>query len=217
MWEIAPYPYYWVARAAIFPYNISMNKLDLRGMTCPAPVVETKKLLDEKRVDEIEILLDDDIALENVTRFLSSQGFSVASEKADKPEGYVLKGLKMAGAPGQTVAPTVKLLVFLNSATIGRGDDELGRVLMGLFLNTLKGLGALPWRIVLINGGVKLVAAGSEYVNVLTELEGLGTEILSCGTCLDFFNLKNKVAVGKITNMYEIASSFLEAGNVIQP
>ena len=194
-----------------------MNKLDLRGLTCPAPVIETKKLLDEKRVDEIEVLLDDDMAIENVTRFLTSHGFSVVLEKTDEHEGRALKGVRVSEAGGQTAAPAAKLLIYVNAAFIGRGDDELGRVLMSAFLNTLKGLGTIPWRIVLINGGVKLAAQGSDFVGSLKALEGLGVEILACGTCVDFYHLKEQLAVGRISNMHEIASSFLDATNVISP
>ena len=192
-----------------------MNILDLRGLTCPAPVMETKKLLDEKRVDEIEVLLCDDMAVENVTRFLTSQGFSVELEKTG--EDRVLRGKRTADAGTQTYAPAAKLLVYINAASIGRSDDELGRVLMSAFLNTLKGLGTVPWRIVLINGGVTLAAEGADFTGPLKALEGLGVEILACGTCVDFYHLKEKLAVGRISNMHEIASSFLDATNVISP
>lgn len=201
----------------MFPYNIHVNKLDLRGLTCPAPVVETKKLLDEERVDEIEVLLDNDMAIENVTRFLTSHGFSVELEKTDKQEGGALKGKRTAEPGTETAAPAAKLLIYISTAYIGRGDDELGRVLMSAFLNTLKGLDTVPWRIILINGGVTLAAEGSDFVGSLRALEGLGAEVLACGTCVDFYHLKEKLAVGRISNMHEIASSFLEASNVISP
>ena len=124
-----------------------------------------------------------------------------------------------AGKDEEATAPVEggRVLVFLDSETLGRGDDVLGRVLMGSFLHTLKELDVLPWRIVLINGGVKLVARESEHLSALTEIAGLGTEILACGTCLDFFHLKDKIGVGRITNMHEIASSFLETTRVIRP
>ena len=194
-----------------------MDRLDIRGLTCPAPVVETKKLLDEKRVDEIEVLVGDDMAAENVTRFLTSQGFSVESEKTGEGADRVLKGTRTADAGARTCAPAAKVLIYINAAFIGRGDDELGRVLMSAFLNTVKGLDTPPWRIVLINGGVTLAAQGSDFVGPLKAIEGLGAEVLACGTCVDFYHLKDKLAVGRISNMHEIASSFLEATNVISP
>jgi selenium metabolism protein YedF len=200
-----------------------MDTLDLKGMTCPVPVVETKKYLEKNPVDTIEVLLDNDVSAGNVTRFLTSRGFSVASEIKENGALYVLKGTRTGGIETQpgaaATSPAVdkKLLVVIDSDTIGRGDDELGRVLMKAFLHTLKDLDILPWRIVFLNGGVKLVAEGSEFVGPLSEIAGLGTELLACGTCLDFFHLKEKLATGRISNMHEIASSFLDATNVLKP
>ena len=199
-----------------------MDRLDLTGMTCPIPVVETKKFLEKGPVNELEIILDDDIATENVTRFLSSQGFSVTSEKEGSGPRLILKGSRSASGPQpvpETEAgmQTKKVLVYINTETIGVGSDELGRLLMNSFLHTLKELDVLPWRIVFINGGVKLAAGESEHVGILTDIVNLGTEVLSCGTCLDYFHLKEKVRVGRISNMHEISSSFLQATHVIRP
>jgi selenium metabolism protein YedF len=110
-----------------------------------------------------------------------------------------------------------RILVFIDGETMGRGNDELGRILMKSFLYTLKELKPKPWRIIFINTGVKLVAEGSEYLNILKEIENLNVEILSCGTCLDYFHLKDKIKTGKASNMYDIVSSFIEATNVIKP
>ena len=200
-----------------------MDTLDLRGMSCPIPVIETKKLLDAKAVNEIEIHLDDETARENVSRFLATRGFSVSAERKAGDATITLHGTK-TGEPVSESAPvevvcgtTGKLLVYIGSETIGVGDDTLGRVLMNSFLHTIKELDQIPWRILFINGGVKLVAQGSEHIDILRELSGLGSEILACGTCLDFFRLKDKVEVGSVTNMHEIASSFLQAAHVIRP
>ncbi len=193
-------------------------------MTCPVPVIETKKFLEKNPVEDLEIILDNDVAAENVTRFLSSQGFSVVSGKEGEGR-FILKGSRSgSGTPPSpvgketTVEPTpTKLLVYINAETIGSGSDELGRVLMNSFLRTLKELDALPWRIVFINGGVKLAAGDSEFIGILTDIVNLGTEIMSCGTCLDYFHLKDEVKVGRISNMHEISSSFLQATHVIRP
>jgi selenium metabolism protein YedF len=88
---------------------------------------------------------------------------------------------------------------------------------MGAFLKTLKELEPKPWRLVLINTGVKLISRESEYIDILKEIEDSGIEIISCGTCLDYFKLKGKIGVGRISNMFEILSSFNEATNVIRP
>jgi selenium metabolism protein YedF len=109
------------------------------------------------------------------------------------------------------------VLVLIDGATVGRGDDVLGSVLMKSFLHTLKEVRPLPWRLIFLNAGVKLASEGSDLVAVLRELEGLGVEIFSCGTCLDFFKLKEKLAVGSVTNMYDIVSSLVTAASVLRP
>jgi selenium metabolism protein YedF len=191
-------------------------------MTCPIPVVETKKFLEKSPVDELEVILDNDVATENVTRFLSSQGFSVLSEKERGGTRFILRGSRSSSGPEPVAespasVQTKKVLVYINTETIGVGSDELGRLLMNSFLHTLKELDVLPWRIVFINGGVKLVAGESEHVGILADIVNMGTEVLSCGTCLDYFHLKDKVRVGRISNMFEISSSFLQATHVIRP
>jgi selenium metabolism protein YedF len=192
-----------------------MEHLDLKGKTCPIPVIETKKFLETGDVADIEVLVDNDTACENVSRFLKSQGFEVVSEV--KGADFCIKGIRVATKTAEEPSHSGKLLVFVNSEALGHGSDELGRILMRSFLNTLKELDEKPWRILLINSGVKLVAEGSECLTPLKELHGLDVEILSCGTCLDYFQLKDKVMVGKVTNMYEIVSSFTRATKVISP
>jgi selenium metabolism protein YedF len=118
---------------------------------------------------------------------------------------------------GSAVAGVAKkLLVYIDGETMGKGNDELGKVLVRAFLNTLKELETKPWRLIFINTGVKLVSRESEYIGILKEIKDSGVEILSCGTCLDFFNLKEKIGVGRISNMFEILSSFSESTHVIR-
>ena len=195
-----------------------MEHLDLKGMTCPVPVIETKKFLETRNVVDIEVLVDDNTACENVSRFLKSQGFEVSATA--EGSNFSVKGMRIAGEEiekeAHFTAPE-KILIFVNSETLGHGNDELGRLLMRSFLSTLKELGEIPWRILFINSGVKLVSEGSECLTPLKDLEAMGVEILACGTCLDYFELKAKVMVGKVTNMYEIVSSFLQTARVISP
>jgi selenium metabolism protein YedF len=194
-----------------------MIRIDLRGKQCPVPVIETKQFLENNDVREIEIILDNQAACENVTRFLGTRNFTVAAEKIESNDTFQLRAVRL-NAEGEAVAKAEKkVLVFMNSETLGRGDDELGRVLTRSFLYTLKVLEVVPWRIIFMNGGVKHVAEGSESLVVLKEIGDLGVEILACGTCLDYFHIKDMVRVGRISNMYEIASSFLEATQVISP
>jgi len=108
--------------------------------------------------------------------------------------------------------PTVLLVA---SEAFGRGTEELGQLLMRSFLHTLSELSSRPERVILVNSGVKLVIEGSEVVDDLRVLEEQGTEILACGTCLGYYEIKDKVAVGQISNMYEIASTLLGAGKIV--
>ena len=191
-----------------------MKTIDCSGKTCPLPVLETKKALEEGHVDTLAVIVDNPTSRENVMRFLQSQGFSVSVMEENKKH-------RIEATRGQSDEEIVKsenkLLVFIDGETVGRGSEELGRILMRSFLITLKELNPLPWRIIFINGGVKLAAEESPYLEPLNNLLTLGVEILCCGTCLDYYKLKEKLRVGRVSNMFEIASSFLEATNVIKP
>ncbi len=193
-----------------------MEYIDLKGMSCPLPVIETKKLVESRKVLELNVVVDNGPPRENVTRYLESQGYCVSAE-SDQGDTAVLHATKTEGAEAISVQTGKKVLVLIDGATVGRGDDLLGAVLMKSFLHTLKEIEPRPWRLIFINAGVKLAAEGSELLNVLRELEGLGVEILSCGTCLDFFTLKEKLIAGRVTNMYDIVTSLVSATNVIRP
>jgi selenium metabolism protein YedF len=189
--------------------------LDCKGKTCPLPVIETKRLIEGEDVRELEIVVDNETSRENVKRFIESRGFTV--DVTEKEGDYHIRASKSLIDEERFVVPDKKLLIFIDGETVGRGSDELGRVLMRSFLLTLKELNPLPWRIIFINSGVKLAVKDSPYLPALSDLVTLGTEIISCGTCLDYYRVKDKLMVGRISNMYEIESSFLEATNVIKP
>lgn len=191
-----------------------MDNLDLRGKTCPVPVIETKRLIDSKPVKEIKVIVDNSTASENVQRFLASNGFAVQCKEAGGE--YHIHGIKESGETGASEEGR-KVLVFIDGETMGRGNDELGAILMKAFLSTLKEIKPAPWRIIFVNSGVKLVAQDAPLVPILKDLERTGVEILSCGTCLDYFKLKEKTGAGRISNMFEIISSMIEASNIIKP
>ncbi|MBP1749098.1 MAG: uncharacterized protein H6Q52_1637 [Deltaproteobacteria bacterium] len=191
-----------------------MEYLDLKGKTCPVPVIETKTFLEGRVVDAIEIVVDDPAASENVRRFLGTKGYStsVAEENGIyRIEGCLEEGSAAAELTGR------KSLIYIDGEFMGRGSEELGKILIRAFFNTVKELEVRPWRMVFINSGVKLVASDSEYLNILKDIEDLGIEVIACGTCLDYYHLKEKIGVGRISNMFEIVTSFNEATNVIRP
>jgi selenium metabolism protein YedF len=192
-----------------------MKTIDCCGKTCPLPVIETKKVLEDEGATEVAVLVDNPVSCENVMRFLESQGFSVTV--MDEKGKHRIEGSKNLEITVHSAVDPRKLLVFIDGETVGRGSEELGAILMRSFLFTLKELSPLPWRIIFINSGVKLATDGSPYLDILNELIALGTNIISCGTCLDYYRIKDKLMVGKISNMYEIESSFLDATSVIKP
>ena len=108
------------------------------------------------------------------------------------------------------------VVVAVGSAEMGNGDPRLGRILMKSFLYSLTQLEELPQTVLFFNGGVRMTTEGSESIEDLKALESQGVEILSCGTCLDFYGLKDKLLVGGITNMYVIAQTMAGAGNVVK-
>jgi selenium metabolism protein YedF len=193
-----------------------MEYVDLKGMSCPLPVIETKKLVESGKAEELNLVVDNGPPRENVTRYLESQGYCVSVE-SEQGDTTVLHATRTEGAEVIPVQTGKKIVVLIDGATVGRGNDLLGAVLMKSFLHTLKEIEPRPWRLIFLNAGVRLATEGSELLGVLSDLESLGVEIFSCGTCLDFFNLKGKLAAGKVTNMYDIVSSLVTATNVIRP
>ena len=191
-----------------------MEYLDLRGKSCPVPVVETKNFLEGRSVGKIEIVLDNSTSSENVRRFLGSKGYSTTV--LQDGDLYRVEGT-LEGRSLEKKVEVKRSLVFVDGETMGRGSDELGKVLMRSFLNTIKELEVRPWRLIFLNSGVKLATSDSEYITILKDIEATGVEIILCGTCLDFFKLKEKVGVGRVSNMYEILTSFNEATNIIRP
>ena len=198
--------------------------VDARGLSCPEPVVRARKALLETKSELIVVLVDNDAAAENVARMARMSGCEVALEDRGGHFGVVLKrSAATAAAPGAPAAAdaaccgTGNAAVFFASATIGHGDDDLGRILLVAFVKTLKNLTPRPKTLLFMNGGVKLAAEGSELLEALRELEAEGAELLVCGTCLDFFKLKERLRAGKVSNMFEIASRLIAADRVVRP
>lgn len=195
--------------------------VDARGLACPAPVVKTREAL-QRGHTELEVLVDNPTARENVTRFAISQGCRV--EVSEEGETFRL-AIRKEGEPGPSSGEVPatealssregKKVVVLSSDIMGRGDEKLGRILMKAFLNTLSESENLPWRLVLFNRGVLLAVEGADTIAALSTLAEKGVEILVCGTCLDYFGTKERVAVGTVSNMFEILETMLVASNSV--
>jgi selenium metabolism protein YedF len=192
-----------------------MYFLDCKGKSCPLPVLETKKLIEEKGLSEVTVGVDNEVSRENVRRFLESRGYRTSVEGQEGVFSIIAS--REEGRDPSPATEAKLTTAFIDSETLGRGDDRLGAILMKSFIITLKELKPLPWRILFINGGVKLASVGSEMVPYLQELENLGVEILSCGTCLDFYGLKERLKAGRISNMFEIVTSLTASANILKP
>jgi len=196
-----------------------MKSIDCRGLACPAPVLKTKDAVEKEGLKELEIIVDNEAARQNVGRFLESQGFNVS---VDKDGGaYKISGKKQEEmecrvcSSEKTDQEKHKIMVMVTTDCLGRGDDELGSKLMAGFLKTLKEMGNELWRLVFLNNGVKLTVEGSTVLSPLKELKDQGVPIFVCGTCLNHFNLIDKIQVGEITNMLDIVTSMQVADKVI--
>ena len=187
--------------------------IDARTLDCPQPVILTRRALEE--ADEVTTIVDNDAARENVSRLGRSQGCAVAVEK--KADGtYVTLARKEAGQAMEEQKTDEGTVVLIASDILGRGSNApLGTLLIHSFLNTLGAFNSKPASIIFMNEGVRLVTEDSVAVGELKQLEAQGVEVLACGTCLSRLNLADKLAVGRVSNMYDLADTMLKAGKVV--
>lgn len=200
-----------------------MKILDAKGLKCPMPLIETKKALKEIDKDEsLKIIVDNETSVKNVEHFLTDNGMEVErTEKngifeivVNKQEGDLEDVQAEAYCTPAPAADTSYSVMFAKDR-IGEGSEELGNVLVGGFLNTLKEREVLPQKIMFMNSGINLVLNDSPALPLLKELEEQGVDLVSCGTCLDYFGKMDELAVGRVSNMYEILESMLAVGKVI--
>ena len=187
--------------------------VDARTLPCPQPVILTRQALDE--ADEVVTIVDNDAARENVSRLGQYQGLEVAVEEREDGT-YLTLIRKSAGQPEAQPVTMQDTIILIGSDTLGRGGNpQLGSLLMHSFLNTLGSFNSRPSSIIFMNDGVKLVTEDSIAVGELKQLEEQGVEILACGTCLSYLKLADRLAVGRVSNMYDLADIMLRAGKVI--
>jgi len=190
-----------------------MTTIDCRNMSCPAPVLAVKKALEEQ--SEVRVLLDDGAPRENVARFAKNRGFTVREEREGSGWLLIISAGELAVQP-QAGSVNSGRVMLIPSDRLGDGPEELGRQLMKNFIHTLLETRDLPARMLFLNSGVLLTTEGSDVLEALEKLGGMGVEILSCGFCLDFFKLKDKLRTGATTNMLMIAESLLSSEQVIR-
>ncbi|MFH0959721.1 MAG: sulfurtransferase-like selenium metabolism protein YedF [Pseudomonadota bacterium] len=203
--------------------------LDARGLLCPEPVIQTKKIFDEGKLTHFTVIVDNEAAKENVCRFARNRGATVESVQTEancftitivweNPNANYVEKEELIPCPLPGSANILsKNVVYIGSNTMGRGDEGLGAQLMRGFLRTIIDSAPLPWRLIFINSGVKLTSVDIEAVEALHVLEDKGVEILSCGTCLEKFGLVNQIQAGRITNMFEVVETLNTSAKVIAP
>uniref|UniRef100_A0A7C3ZCZ4 Sulfurtransferase-like selenium metabolism protein YedF n=1 Tax=Desulfobacca acetoxidans TaxID=60893 RepID=A0A7C3ZCZ4_9BACT len=194
-------------------------ELDCRGQACPHPVLKTKEIVDQG-VSRLTVLVDNDAARQNVSRFLERSGFQVQVEV--RGNDLAVTGTRAREESSPPPAPETweetasrKILLLVGTDRLGTGDDDLGRRLIVNFLGTVKEMGRDLWCLVLLNAGVKLAVTGSPVLAGLKELEQQGVMVLVCGTCLNHFQLLERKEVGETTNMLDIVTHMQLADLVI--
>ncbi|MDD3221788.1 MAG: sulfurtransferase-like selenium metabolism protein YedF [Clostridia bacterium] len=204
-----------------------MKQLDERGKQCPMPVIETKQALETAAPGEsIEVIVDNEIAVQNLTKMANHKQLKSHAEKKSDLEFHVViengtegNGEKAAEEEMACIPDTRSqgMIVVLSSNQMGSGDEALGRLLMKGFVYAISHQDELPEKILLYNSGAFLSCEGSDSVEDLKEMEAQGVEVLTCGTCLNHYHLEDKLMVGGVTNMYDIAESMTKAGKIIRP
>ncbi|MCL2679299.1 MAG: sulfurtransferase-like selenium metabolism protein YedF [Dehalococcoidia bacterium] len=182
------------------------------------PVINTKKALEQAQEDELMVIVDDVVNRDNVRRFVQSRGHDIKIEDRGENLFYMHITRNPEAASKTEIAASVAggVVVFITTDKLGEGDDMLGGILMKAFLNTLHDSEPKPDKIIFINNGVRLVVEGSDVLDSLAALSGDGIEIVACGTCLNYYNIIDKLKFGITGNMYDIVNSLLEAGKIIK-
>lgn len=198
-----------------------MNKkeIDARGMDCPLPVVHTKKALEDMEEGVVTTIVAGEVAKENVLKLAKSMSLEVDIKQNSQGDYYIYiskeKQAETVGSEASSPDNKEDFLILITKDKLGGGSDELGAVLMSGYLYALTEVSSYPSCIIFLNGGVKLTVEGSQVLEAIRILESEGVEILSCGTCLNYFELEDKLAVGSASNMFTIAEKLNEAGNTI--
>ena len=180
--------------------------IDARGLACPKPVIETKKAIEIINNGKVKVIVDNYIAKENIIKLSRSMNleFNILKEEDSFIEIEIIKGEFLENITEETSNDIENSCVFISSDKIGEGDIELGKILMKGFVYTLTETKPYPKYIILVNSGVNLSTGNEDTIENLKKLENFGVEIVSCGTCLDFYNLKESLKVGRVSNMYDI-------------
>lgn len=203
-----------------------MEKLiDAKGQQCPKPVIMTKKAMDEAPSGTVLLVqVDNEVAVKNLQKLAASQNAEYAANQTE--DGCYEVRITVTGGQNSTsaepagqkgAAPQDNTVIVISSDKMGEGDEALGRTLMKGFIYALTQLSLPPKAVLLYNSGARLSCEGSDSVEDLKTLEQAGTEVMTCGTCLNHYGLQDKLAVGAVTNMYTIVETQAGASKIIRP
>ena len=194
------------------------EEIDARGENCPKPFIMTKKALDKLETGTIVTIVDNEVEKENVSKLADSLNLTYNVEQ--KEEDFYIEIVKNEGDTGSVIlepqcGELKDRVVLFTKDKMGHGNDELGRILIKGYIYTLTELDEKPKTLLFLNSGVLLTTGDAETISDLKKLEDLGVKIFSCGTCLDYYHVKNDLKVGEIVNMYVIANELNDAENTI--
>ena len=200
-----------------------MITLDYSQHKCPYPVVETRKQILAHPGEQLQVLVGDQAGRDNVSRLAQKMGYQAGAEAAGS-------GFRLTLTPGErTAEPTMqespgpasqssgKTVIYCGSDRMGDGDDHFGRVLMRNFLGTLLEMDPLPDTLLFVNSGIDLTTTGSDVLEALHKLVDQGVDIATCGLCLEYYQKKEQLQVGRVTNMYEMVELQCQAARVVSP
>jgi selenium metabolism protein YedF len=197
------------------------KKVDCRGLACPQPVINTKEALKDA-VSSFVVIVDNEGSCTNVTRFAESRGARVSAAREGGEFHLTIEPGR--GGPAGEAPPVVcssagarNMVVYVSSEGMGRGDEALGANLMAAFLDTLSQFKGELSHLILVNAGAKLAVEGSPVLDQIRQLEQVGAQVLVCGTCLSHFGIRDRLAVGSVSNMYAIIEALSGAGRIIRP
>ncbi len=194
--------------------------LDCMGLACPLPVVKTKKEFESfTEKGTLTVKVDNETAVKNLSRLAANEGFEVAAKQLSEAAyevRIVVEPDKQCSCEAEASVKKITTVVIASNE-MGTGDEELGRSLIKMFIYSLTNIDKLPDNIIFYNSGVKLAVEGSESVEDLRNLEKAGVKIKTCGTCLKHYGLSDKLKVGVISNMYDIAETLTSSDSIIRP
>lgn len=190
-----------------------IHTIDCKGLKCPQPVINTKKYFDSIKEGEALIIVDNEVAKNNICKFAQSNGYKY---KAVDSEGLFNINITKEDCHCEIMKFDKKLVIVVGTDKLGEGEEVLGANLMKSYMYALSESDDIPSDIIFLNSGVKLTTKGSSVIDSLEELKNKGVNITSCGTCLDFYNLKDDLLIGDISNMYTIVETMNKSDNTIK-